>query len=125
MSRSLNIAIISGYTGQEPRFNEANGRKVASFSVAVDGSYKKDGEWHEKTTWVNVTTYGALAEYVRGNLPTGSYVEIQGRLNMRSYTDSKDANHNELYVEITQKGELNIQSKKSATPSSEEEPEAA
>lgn len=119
MPRSLNHLVISGFVGKDPVLYDGKS-KVATFSVAIDASYKKDGEWQDKTTWVNVTTYGPLAQYVKDNLTKGSEVNLVGRLANNTYTDKDGKTRQELLVEVTQKGELNILSKKNATPASEE-----
>ncbi len=106
MTRSLNVVVISGHTGQNPKFIQKDGKRIASFTVALDENYRKDEDWVEKTVWVNVTAYGGLAEYVNENLPSGSRVEIHDKLANNNYTDKHGQSRQDLFLEITSRGQL-------------------
>jgi len=87
----MNTAIISGNLGRDPdlRFT-ANGKAVASFSVAAASNYvKSNGEGKEITDWLNVVCWGKLAESVGNTLTKGDNVLVKGRISTRSY-EAKD-----------------------------------
>ena len=87
----MNTAIISGNLGRDPdlRFT-ANGKAVASFSVAAASNYvKANGEGKEITDWLNVICWGKLAESVGNMLSKGDNVLVKGRISTRSY-EAKD-----------------------------------
>jgi hypothetical protein len=46
-----------------------NGDPVTAFSVAVDRSYKIDGENIKRTFWYKVSVFGKFAEVCKGLLP--------------------------------------------------------
>ena len=73
---------VIGNLGRDPelRFTPA-GQTVCNFSVAVDDSHKdKDGEKHERTIWLRISTWGKLAEVCNAHLAKGSKVLIVGKL---------------------------------------------
>ena len=64
----------------------ANGKAVASFSVAVGSSWKDaSGEKREETEWVNITAFDKLGEICGEYLKKGSQVYISGRLKTDKY----------------------------------------
>ena len=56
-----------------------NGNAITSFSVAVDRSYKKDGEQIKRTIWYRISVYGKFAEVCR-NITKGETLFIRGEL---------------------------------------------
>ncbi|MCK5131663.1 MAG: single-stranded DNA-binding protein [Candidatus Sabulitectum sp.] len=79
---SINKVLLSGNLTNDPRTNILeNGTHVANFSVASNQRYRgRDGEWHEKTCFVDVVTWRQLAERVASRLHKGSPVMIEGEL---------------------------------------------
>ena len=65
-----------------------NGKRVASFSLAIDQSYKKDGQKVEKTEWVNVVIFSeGLVKVVENYTNKGSLLYISGALQTRKWDD--------------------------------------
>lgn len=87
--KSVNKVFITGNIGKDPEIRTMqSGDQTASFSVAVNDGYKKDGEWVDKTTWVNVAVFNPhLIKFAENNLKKGSKVLIDGKLSIRNYTD--------------------------------------
>ena len=56
-----------------------NGEPVTSFSVAVDRSFKKDGEPVKRTIWYKVSVFGKFAETCR-DIKKGDNVFVEGEL---------------------------------------------
>lgn len=84
MSNDLNQCQFIGRLGKNPESRAMpNGDNVSSFSIAV-GWKSKDSEGAE---WVNIVTFGKLAEICNKYLQKGSQVFIQGRMKTRKYTD--------------------------------------
>jgi single-strand DNA-binding protein len=79
---SINKVLLSGNLTADPRTNILeNGTHVANFSVASNQRYKgRDGDWHDKTCFVDVVTWRQLAERVGSRLHKGSPVMIEGEL---------------------------------------------
>ena len=68
-----------------------NGHFVATFSVAVDESYKDLlGELRKKTAWHRVKVWDALAETVNAGLRKGVRVYVEGRLFHRNWVDREN-----------------------------------
>lgn len=90
MSQSINLVIIAGRLGQDPKGGDAGRQRFCRFSVATTRSWKgKDDEWQEKTEWHNVVVWGRDAEKCEENLQKGSSVTVHGRIESREY-DSGD-----------------------------------
>ena len=79
---SINKVLISGNLTDDPRTNILeNGTHVANFRIASNQRYRsKDGEWRDKTCFVDVVTWRQLAERVASRLHKGSPVMIDGEL---------------------------------------------
>lgn len=79
---SINRVIISGNLTDDPRTNILeNGTHVANFRIASNQRYRaRDGEWRDKTCFVDVVTWRQLAERVAGRLHKGSPVVVEGEL---------------------------------------------
>lgn len=63
----------------ELRFSPA-GMPVASFGLAVNHRFQKDGQWEERVSFFDVTCFGTLAENVSESVTKGQRVMVVGRL---------------------------------------------
>ena len=84
---ALNRVQLIGRLGRDPdtRFIPT-GRKVCTFSLAVDRRWKsKEGETRESTDWFNVEAWGRLGEICQEYLTKGSLVYVEGRLQTDRY----------------------------------------
>jgi single-strand DNA-binding protein len=82
---SNNITVTGNLTREpELRFT-TGGRGVASFGIAVNRRYQKNGEWQEETSFFNVVAWGDLGENCATSLTKGARVIVTGRLEQRSY----------------------------------------
>jgi single-strand DNA-binding protein len=89
----VNRAIILGNVGKDPQISTMqSGEKVAKLSIATSESWKdkNTGERREKTEWHNVVIFGQLAKIVESYVKKGSKLYIEGKLQTRKWTDSKD-----------------------------------
>lgn len=78
----INQMIIIGNLGGDAEVKATkNGNLLAKFSVAVN---KKSKDGKETTTWVNVQTWGKLAESCR-NLKKGDRVVVMGEYISNAY----------------------------------------
>jgi len=86
---SLNRVQLIGRLGKDPetRFT-TNGKKVCSFSLAVDHRWKSaDGEAREATQWVTIEAWGKLGETCQQYLQKGRLVFLEGRLHTDRYEE--------------------------------------
>ena len=70
---SLNLILLIGNAGRDAELRyTANGRAVASFSMAVNRRYQVNNEWQEETEWFNVSVWGQQAENVANSVRRGA-----------------------------------------------------
>lgn len=83
----MNSVQVMGNLARDPVVRATKtGRAMASFTVAVNRSFKTpQGEQREITDWINVVAWGNLAEAVGNQLKKGSRVFVEGRFTTRSY----------------------------------------
>lgn len=87
MARSLNQVTLMGNLTRDPELRQTpNGQNVTSFSLALNRSYKDaSGEWQEATDYIDIVSWGPLAERVAQYLSKGRRCLVQGRLQSRSW----------------------------------------
>lgn len=79
----MNKVIIMGRLTNDPNIRYAGETTVASFSVAVDRKYKKDGQ--PSSDFPNVVAFGKTAEFIEKYFHKGMKILIDGRLQTGSY----------------------------------------
>ena len=96
---------LIGNLGGKPEVKNLEGdKKVATFSMATNESYRNaNGEKVTETQWHRVVAWGKLAEIAEKYLDKGKEIAIEGKLVNRSYTD-KDGN--KKYITEVQLSEL-------------------
>lgn len=85
---SMNLVILSGRVVQDPEIRFTNqGKAISRFRLASTRPYRdpSTGDWKEDTLFINVVTFGALAERCNQKLSKGSPVFIEGRLQSRTF----------------------------------------
>ena len=81
-----NYARVYGYVGKEPQYREfEDGEGVLNFTVATTESWKKDGEWQERTEWHRIAIKSPKAQRLHGRLRKGAEVTVHGKLQTRGY----------------------------------------
>ena len=91
MAKSLNQVIVMGNLTRSPEVKQTpSGNSVASFSLALNRSYKDaSDQWQEATDYVDVVAWGKLADQISERLNTGSRALVSGRLQSRSWEDKE------------------------------------
>ena len=89
MNTLKNNVQLSGNVGKAPEIlTLSTGTKLAKFSLATRETYTNSkGEKVTDTQWHNIVAWGKMAEMVEQQVPKGREVEIEGKLNSRSYED--------------------------------------
>lgn len=84
---AVNKFIGIGNLGKDPETRiMQDGKAVTNFSIAISEKYKdKDGNQKEVTEWVNVVTFGKLAEICGEWLKKGQQVYIEGKIKTEKY----------------------------------------
>lgn len=87
MAGNLNKVFLLGNLTRDPELRHtAQGTSVASFSIAVNRTYKgNDGDFKKETSYFNITVWGKTGENCAKFLSKGRPVLVEGRLQNRSY----------------------------------------
>ena len=83
------IILIGRLTADPALLYSASGTAIGNFTVACDRQYQKDG--NKEADFIPVVTFKTLAENCAKHLGKGRLVAVEGRLQIRNYTD-KDGN---------------------------------
>ncbi|MBM3163277.1 MAG: single-stranded DNA-binding protein [Chlorobi bacterium] len=91
MAKGLNKVMLIGHLGNDPELRTtASGQSVSNFTVATSENFKDaSGNWQDRTEWHRIVAWGKLAEICNQYLKKGRQVYIEGRLQTRSWEDSK------------------------------------
>lgn len=89
MNTIKNNVQLSGNVGKAPEIMTlSTGTKLARFSIATRETFtRQNGEKSTVTQWHNIVAWGKMADVVEKKVPQGIEIEIQGKLNSRSYED--------------------------------------
>ena len=87
----LNMCMCIGRLTRDPELRYTpNGKAVTKFGLAVNKSYRKaDGEEVQTPLFINVTTWGKVAENVANFIHKGSKVAINGSLQSNNWEDKE------------------------------------
>ncbi|MEW5852181.1 MAG: single-stranded DNA-binding protein [Myxococcota bacterium] len=93
MAAGLVKVQLIGNLGNDPEVRVTQGgTAVANMRVACTERAKdKDGNWGDRTEWVNLVCFGKMAEQVGQYLQKGRQIYAEGRLQTREWKD-KDNN---------------------------------
>lgn len=84
---TLNRVQLIGRLGRDPEVRHTpSGKKVTSFSLAVDRRWRSsEGEIKDATDWFQIVAWGRLGEICSQYLSKGRLVYIEGRLQTDRY----------------------------------------
>jgi single-strand DNA-binding protein len=119
---ALNRVELIGNLGKDPdaRFT-ANGKKYATFSVAVNRSWKAaDGKKMEATDWFLINAWGKLGEICLSYLKKGRLVYIEGQLRSEKWEDKDGGETHSRTLIVAQN--MQILDRKPHEPEGEETP---
>ena len=97
---ALNRVQLIGNLGRDPeaRFT-SNGKKYATFTLAVNRNWKSaEGEKHETTDWFLINAWGKLAEVCLSYLKKGRLVFVEGRLQTDRWDDKGETHYRTTVV---------------------------
>ena len=88
----LNHIVIMGRLARDPELRHTQtGTPVASFTLAVDRDFKDKNTGERQTDWIDVVAWRGTGEFVSRYFTRGRMAVVEGRLQMREWTD-KDGN---------------------------------
>lgn len=94
----MNKVIFMGRLTKDPQVGTtAAGKKYAHYSIAVDRTYKKEGQ--PEADFFNVSVLNEKgAEFVEKYLHKGTKVVLEGSLQNNNYTDKNGVQHYDVQV---------------------------
>ena len=88
----LNHIVIMGRLARDPELRHTQtGTPVATFRLAVDRDFKDKNTGERATDWIDVVAWRGTGEFVSRYFAKGRMAVVEGRLQMRDWTD-KDGN---------------------------------
>lgn len=86
----LNKIFIMGRLTRDPELRRTQtGTPVASFSLAVDRDFKDKQTGERTTDFIDVVAWRATAEFVQRYFTKGRMAVVEGRLQVREWTDKE------------------------------------
>lgn len=117
----MNKVIMIGNLTRDPEYaTTPSGTPFCKFDIAVNRSYKVDGE--KQTDFFAVVTWRGLADNCRKYLTKGNKIAVVGELQTRSY-DAKDGGKRYVTEIIASEVEFVQTTKKEETPPPEQKAE--
>ncbi|EMP3055698.1 single-stranded DNA-binding protein [Salmonella enterica] len=110
--RGLNKVCLIGYVGQDPEVRY----------TAETWKDKETGETKERTQWHRIVVYNKLAEIAAEYLKKGTLVYLEGRLQIRKWTDNLGAERLSTEIVVDINGMLQMLSSK---PDTEKSPDSS
>lgn len=87
----LNRIVLMGRMTRDPEIRRTGGgTAVTSFTLAVDRDFKSNGE--KETDFIEVVAWRGTAEFVSRYFSKGRMAVVEGRLQMRDWTDKNGNN---------------------------------
>lgn len=84
----LNRIILMGRLTRDPELRHTQtGTPVASFSLAVDRDFKDKSTGEKATDFIDIVAWRSTAEFVSRYFTKGRMAVVEGRLQIRDYTD--------------------------------------
>ncbi len=86
----LNHITVMGRLVADPELrNTDSGTPVCSFRIACDRDFKNKESGERETDFINVVAWRSTAEFVSKFFTKGRMVVVDGRLQIRAYTDKE------------------------------------
>lgn len=85
MTTSSEITAVGNATRDVELRYTTGATAVATFGLACNRRYQKNGEWTEDVSFFNVVAWGSLAENAAASIMKGARVIVNGRLQQRSW----------------------------------------
>lgn len=90
----MNKVILMGRLTRDPevRYTQTNNTMVASFSLAVNRRFVRQGE-ERQADFINIVAWSKLAEFCSKYFKKGQQVGIIGRIQTRTWDDEQGQKH--------------------------------
>jgi single-strand DNA-binding protein len=98
MASENSVTLVGNITRDPELRYTTGGRGVASFGLAVNRRFQRNGEWEEQVSFFNVVAWGDLGENAAASLVKGNRIIVTGRLEQRSYETREGEKRNVVEV---------------------------
>ena len=90
----MNKVILMGRLTRDPevRYTQTSNTLVASFSLAVNRRFARQGE-ERQADFINIVAWGKLGEFCSKYFKKGQQVAITGRIQTRTWDDDQGQKH--------------------------------
>lgn len=86
----LNKIVLMGRLVSDPELRQTpSGVSVTTFCVAVDRDFKNKETGEKETDFINIQAWRSTAEFVANYFTKGRMAVVEGRLQIRNYTDKE------------------------------------
>jgi len=95
----LNKVIVSGRVTRDTELRYTpNGNAVCDVGLCTNRQWSKDGQRQEEPTFLDITLWGKQAEALSQYLTKGTFVMVEGRLNLDSWESDEGVKRSKLKV---------------------------
>lgn len=95
--RNINRVVLTGGVAADPELRRTpSGGPVMTLRIAFTTQRKVEGDWQQKSNYVDVELWGAQAENAAKHLSRGRQVAVDGRLEWVEY-DTRDGIKRQLH----------------------------
>jgi single-strand DNA-binding protein len=101
MATNFNAVTVVGNVTRDPELRFiSSGQAVASFTVAVNRSWKnrQNDEWQEQTSFIDVKCWAQMAENVAESLTKGTRVVVTGRMDQETWKTEAGDNRSKIVI---------------------------
>ena len=81
-----NVILMGRLTADVELRTTTSGKSVATFRIAVDRPYTKQGE-EKKADFITIVAWGNTADFVAKYFSKGSMIDLRGEIQTRNYED--------------------------------------
>ena len=98
---NLNRVVLEGNLVRDVdvKYGASSGTAFGSFTIAVNGSKKENGEWMESASFVDCKAFGKRFESCAPHMKKGTKVTVDGRIFTDSWTGKDGQKKSKLVVE--------------------------
>lgn len=98
----LNSVVLIGHLtndiGEKEFCYLPTGNAKLSFSIAVNRSYLKNGQWVDDASYFDIQCFGKFAESMRQKLFKGCQIAVNGSLKQDRWKDQNGNNKSKVYI---------------------------
>ena len=99
---SYNKVVVIGKLTRDVELNYTSSQTaVTDIGLAINDKVKRNDQWVDEVTFIDITLWGRTAEVAAEFLKKGSQVLIEGRLRMETWLDKKNGNAKRTKIKLT------------------------